>query len=488
MKRLFALGVAVMMGLIWTGIGQAQSNLITGFDILKADGSSACTGSAAQRVCTVPSGAKEFSVVVNYQNLPDNTKLQVKLADAVGNEFAPQAETRSGSGSVTWKVTGDQLLANLRTLADPDQQSLVSKVQAASQNSQALAEAKQVVSQMRSPIQSLERYGGLITQAAFPLQQADDDLAQALQALSAASPNVSQATTSATDAATQIKTALSKFDGQTNIVLADDIPFSTSTRNANIEVNGDIAQTLAWTVSNVPLPTPTTGPTARPVATEVRPGNVPTRTPTAVPSQTSQPTATTASSQSSQPTATTASNQSSQPTATTAPSQSSQPTATTAPSQSSQPTATAAAASQAAPAQAAAAAKAAGQSGGASVVTAAPPPPQATSIPLGGQAASGGATPTLAPGQKAAAAAPSGATPNATQRASEATPVTGAQATSTAAKLAGGVDLSRLTPEAGGASRVLGQAERGGFPLLVVGLVVVAAALGGAALWIRRRT
>ncbi|MFN8496277.1 MAG: hypothetical protein U0641_00310 [Anaerolineae bacterium] len=493
MKRLFALAIALVTGLVWTGIGQAQGNVITRFDILKSDGSSVCTGSSAQRVCTVPSGSKDFSVVVEYQNLPANTQMQLKLADAVGNEYSPPSETHSGNGSVTWKVTGDQLLANLRKLADPDQQSLGNKVQAASQSSQALSEAKQVVSQMRSPIQSLQRYGGLIPASYVPLDQADQALNQTLQALSASSPNYSQANSSASDAANQLKAGLSKFDGQTNIVLADDVPFSSSTRTANIELNGAVAgQSLQWTVSAVALPTATTQPTSRPVATESRPGNVPTRTvtPTPAPTQNNQqPTATTAPQSGQQPTATTAAQSSQQPTATTAPDQSSQqPTATTAPAQSvQQPTAIAAA--QAASAGAAAAASAAGQSGGASVVTAAPPPPQATAIALGGQAAAAaaGATPAAA-AQKAVGAAPSGATPNATPRPGSGTPVTAAQATATAAKLAGGVDLSRLTPEAGGASRVLGQAERGGFPLLIVGLVVVAAALGGAALWVRRRT
>ncbi|MFN8484071.1 MAG: hypothetical protein U0768_13630 [Anaerolineae bacterium] len=494
MKRLFALAIAIAAGLVWTGVGQAQGNLISKFEIQKSDGSSVCTGPAAQRVCTVPTGTKEFNIVVDFQNLPANTKVQVELADVAGNKYATSAETRSGNGTLTWKVTGDQLLANLRTLADPDQQGLVSKVQAvpanptSPQDREALSEAQQIVSAMRKPIQSLQRYGGLLPETYIPLDDADQFLSQALQALSASSPNTAQANTAVSNAAAQIKTALSKFNGQTNIVLADDVPFSSSTRTANIELNGDIAQTLAWTVSSVALPTPTTQPTSRPTATESRPGNVPTRTPTPTPAPTqsnAQPTATTAAQSNTQPTATTAAQSNAQPTATAAAQSNAQPTATTAPAQTDQQPTAAPAAAQVA------AARPAGQSGGASVVTAAAPPPQATAIALGGQAAAaaaGGATPTPAAAQKAVGAAPSGATPNATTRPAGGTPAPGAQATATAAKLAGGVDLSRLTPEAGGASRVLGQAERGGFPLLVVGLVVVAAALGGAALWMRRRT
>ena len=92
MKRFIAVFVALAIGLLWAGVGQAQSNPITRFDMLKADGSSACSGPAAQRVCTIPSGSKEFSIVVDYQNLPDNTKLSVELADAAGNKLAPPAD------------------------------------------------------------------------------------------------------------------------------------------------------------------------------------------------------------------------------------------------------------------------------------------------------------------------------------------------------------------------------------------------------------
>ncbi len=509
MKRFVVVCVALAVGLISATAAFADGQ-ITRIDLQKSDGGSACVTASTEQTCTIPSGAKEFTVAVDYQGLGGNTPITIELTDAKGNKLS-HVESHDGSGTLRWKVTGDAVLANLRQLADPDYResgqdsfkSAMDKVNGAAQGSNeqklAMDSVRSIVARMNSAIETLERCDLVVPDKCSTMRssltQARSKLDLVVQSLPAAgSPNTGQASGAANEAVTALSAAFSALGSPTNVAFSDDIPFGDSRRTAEVSAPSVGIRQASWIVSNIALPTATPQPRLGPTATESRFGNVPTRTPTPPPAQNNQqPTATTAPAQNSQ-----------QPTATTAPAQNNQqPTATTAPSQSSQPTVTAAAVAQAAappPAagqaasgqaasgQAAQGQAAKGQTSGASVVTAAPPPPGATPVPLGGQPAPGAAGATPGAGQKTVGAAPAGATPNATARAASTAAAAGAPATATAAKLAGGVDLSRLTPEAGGTSRVLGQTDRGGLPLLMIGLVVVAAALGGAALWVRRRT
>ncbi len=455
------------------------------------NGPSVCTvGSANDKRCSFPSGAKEIYLVVNYQDMPNVTLVTSLNDEAGGNAVFFKSDTFNGGGTKTYKVTGANvyntyaaaLRTNLSALSDA-----IRSARSASSSNRRWELFTSNVGQAANPAyyaaRQMERFSvpGQVEAAGQIRTQLETVRAKINNAYTAG-PNFAGLDQALADAETAANAATSRLSSITEVTtplaFLDVNVASGNFPVASISRDNTTVESVSWAVSKEGLPTATAQPTAKPTDTPR-----PTETPyTPSPAQLTQVAGIAATStatpvpQGSNPTATaTAGSVSQDPTATSAPV--GQPTAA--------PTATV-------------------QTG----VTAAPPAPQPTvnlrqaqpvlTVTVNPSATPGAAQPTAAAKAAAGATAgaalppaqPGGVQPLNAQVAGTATTAALALApalTPTPAKVGGVVDMSRLTPEAGGISRVAGQTSGSSLPLATVGLAVVALGLGGAALWMRRR-
>lgn len=463
--------VLLILGAAIPAATQAQSNEGRTTPDMRAteNGSSACQTNASQeKQCSFPSGTKELYLVVDYQDLPSSPIYMALQDDAGGTTIFAKSETLSGTGTKAYKVTGTDVYNEyVRQIGEKSGQ-LVSTLGTASLSPYGrLQAAATVVTPLILMIGQLEKFP-LDDSARSQLDTAKARFEAARTKItgggngnaSAQNQAVADALNEATAGNTTLTAVLPGLAGRSDLAFPEVNVAAGRTQTAKLLRNNSIVQTMNWAVSQQALPSATPQPTAGPSDTPAPTPNVSQATLTArAASPTPSPTIT--------PTPAPG-------TATAVPD-----AATNTPAPGAAATATPPPATQATQAPVAAAAPQATQAAQAS---AAQPtrPPQTQAQPQG-QAAGG--QPTATPPTAAAkAAAPQTAAP---------TPAPAAKSEPTAAptvaKVAGVVDLSRLTPVADGSSRVAGQASGSTLPLAAVGLAVVALGLGGVALWMRRR-
>lgn len=463
--------VLLILGAAIPAATQAQSNEGRTTPDMRAteNGSSACQTNASQeKQCSFPSGTKELYLVVDYQDLPSSPIYMALQDDAGGTTIFAKSETLSGTGTKAYKVTGTDVYNEyVRQIGEKSGQ-LVSTLGTASLSPYGrLQAAATVVTPLILMIGQLEKFP-LDDSARSQLDTAKARFEAARTKItgggngnaSAQNQAVADALNEATAGNTTLTAVLPGLAGRSDLAFPEVNVAAGRTQTAKLLRNNSIVQTMNWAVSQQALPSATPQPTAGPSDTPAPTPNVSQATLTArAASPTPSPTIT--------PTPAPG-------TATAVPD-----AATNTPAPGAAATATPPPATQATQAPVAAAAPQATQAAQAS---AAQPtrPPQTQAQPQG-QAAGG--QPTATPPTAAAkAAAPQTAAPT-TAPAAKSEPT----AAPTVAKVAGVVDLSRLTPVADGSSRVAGQASGSTLPLAAVGLAVVALGLGGVALWMRRR-
>ena len=463
--------VLLILGAAIPAATQAQSNEGRTTPDMRAteNGPSACqTNSSQEKQCSFPSGTKELYLVVDYQDLPSSPIYMALQDDAGGTTIFAKSETLSGTGTKAYKVTGTDVYNEyVRQIGEKSGQ-LVSTLGTASLSPYGrLQAAATVVTPLILMIGQLEKFP-LDDSARSQLDTAKARFEAARTKItggmngnaSAQNQAVADALNEATAGNTTLTAVLPGLAGRSDLAFPEVNVAAGRTQTAKLLRNNSIVQTMNWAVSQQALPSATPQPTAGPSDTPAPTPNVSQATLTArAASPTPSPTIT--------PTPAPG-------TATAVPD-----AATNTPAPGAAATATPPPATQATQAPVAAAAPQATQAAQAS---AAQPtrPPQTQAQPQG-QAAGG--QPTATPPTAAAkAAAPQTAAPT-TAPAAKSEPT----AAPTVAKVAGVVDLSRLTPVADGSSRVAGQASGSTLPLAAVGLAVVALGLGGVALWMRRR-
>ena len=463
--------VLLILGAAIPAATQAQSNEGRTTPDMRAteNGPSACQTNASQeKQCSFPSGTKELYLVVDYQDLPSSPIYMALQDDAGGTTIFAKSETLSGTGTKAYKVTGTDVYNEyVRQIGEKSGQ-LVSTLGTASLSPYGrLQAAATVVTPLILMIGQLEKFP-LDDSARSQLDTAKARFEAARTKItggmngnaSAQNQAVADALNEATAGNTTLTAVLPGLAGRSDLAFPEVNVAAGRTQTAKLLRNNSIVQTMNWAVSQQALPSATPQPTAGPSDTPAPTPNVSQATLTArAASPTPSPTIT--------PTPAPG-------TATAVPD-----AATNTPAPGAAATATPPPATQATQAPVAATAPQATQAAQAS---AAQPtrPPQTQAQPQG-QAAGG--QPTATPPTAAAkAAAPQTAAPT-TAPAAKSEPT----AAPTVAKVAGVVDLSRLTPVADGSSRVAGQASGSTLPLAAVGLAVVALGLGGVALWMRRR-
>lgn len=471
MRRVFGIIIVLLMlGAAVPAATQAQSNEGRTTPDMRAteNGPSVCQTNASQeKQCSFSSGTKELYLVIDYQDLPSSPIYMALQDDAGGTTIFAKAETLSGTGTRAYKVTGTDVYNEyVRQIGEKSGQ-LVSTLGTTSLSPYGrLQAAATVVTPLILMIGQLEKFP-LDDSARSQLGTAKGRFEAARTKItagmngnaSAQNQAVTEALNEATAGNTTITGVLPGLSGRSDLAFPDVNVAAGRTLTAKLQRSGSIVQTMNWAVSPQALPSATPQPTIGPTNTPGPTPNVSEATLTArAASPTPNPTLT--------PTPAPG-------TATAAPA-----AATNTPAPATAATATPPPATQAtqAPVAVAAAAQATAQAPQAASAQ----PTRPSQAQPQGQAAGG--QPTASPPPAAAKAAAQPAAPT-TAPAAKTEPT----AAATVAKVAGVVDLSRLTPVADGSSRVAGQTSGSTLPLAAIGLAVVAIGLGGVALWMRRR-
>ena len=473
MRRVFGIIIVLLMlGAAVPAATQAQSNEGRTTPDMRAteNGPSVCQTNASQeKQCSFSSGTKELYLVIDYQDLPSSPIYMALQDDAGGTTIFAKAETLSGTGTRAYKVTGTDVYNEyVRQIGEKSGQ-LVSTLGTTSLSPYGrLQAAATVVTPLILMIGQLEKFPlddsarSQLSTAKARFEAARTKITAGMNGnASAQGQAVTEALNEATAGNTTITAVLPGLAGRSDLAFPDVNVAAGRTLTAKLLRNNSLVQTMNWAVSQQALPSVTPQPTAGPSNTPAPTPNVSEATLTA---RASSPTPS--------------------PTITPTPAPGTATVAPVAATNTSVPGAAATATPPPAPqaTQAPVAAAAAPQATQAAQAAAAQPTrPSQTQAQPQGQAAGGQPTAT-SPIAAAKAAAPQSAAPP-TAPAAKTEPT----AAPTVAKVAGVVDLSRLTPVADGSSRVAGQASGGSLPLAAIGLAVVALGLGGVALWMRRR-